>query len=169
MLSIVLGVIVVIILLLIIYLYDINFRQWPVGINEIRGKRGDSSIENFNAPLEYGMGPYSNKKYEYGNILNREIHHGWMHPPQHTPLFESRPNLYAGSPLPLKDSPTETPNYSNGPSVDGTNNTPPAMFMFANNQCKPECCPSTYSCNGGCVCTTSNQRNFINGRGIINK
>ena len=39
------------------------------------------------------------------------------------------------------------------------------LFMFKNNQCKPECCGSSYSCDGGCVCTTPDQREFINTRG----
>ena len=42
---------------------------------------------------------------------------------------------------------------------------PDNMFIFKNNQCKPECCGSTFSCDGGCVCTTPDQRNFINARG----
>jgi hypothetical protein len=46
----------------------------------------------------------------------------------------------------------------NGPATN-------SMFMFGNNQCKPECCGSSYSCGGGCVCTTPEQRNFINTRG----
>lgn len=43
--------------------------------------------------------------------------------------------------------------------------SPDNMFMFKNNQCKPECCGSTFSCDGGCVCTTPDQRDFINARG----
>jgi len=39
------------------------------------------------------------------------------------------------------------------------------LFMFKNNQCKPECCGASYSCDGGCVCTTPDQREFINTRG----
>ena len=39
------------------------------------------------------------------------------------------------------------------------------MFIFAYNKCSPECCPSTYSCDKGCVCTTKQQRKFINTRG----
>jgi len=39
------------------------------------------------------------------------------------------------------------------------------LFMFKNNQCKPECCGSSFSCSGGCVCTTPEQRDYINGRG----
>jgi len=39
------------------------------------------------------------------------------------------------------------------------------LFMFKDNQCKPECCGSSLSCDGGCVCTTPDQRDFINKRG----
>jgi hypothetical protein len=42
---------------------------------------------------------------------------------------------------------------------------PDSLFMFRNNQCKPECCGSSFSCSSGCVCTTSKQRDFINTRG----
>jgi hypothetical protein len=50
----------------------------------------------------------------------------------------------------------------NGPpvTIDGDH-----LFYFANNQCKPECCGATLSCSGGCVCTTPEQRDFINTRG----
>jgi len=40
-----------------------------------------------------------------------------------------------------------------------------SLFMFKNNQCKPECCGASFSCNGGCVCTTPEQRQYIAGRG----
>jgi hypothetical protein len=42
---------------------------------------------------------------------------------------------------------------------------PDNLFMFKNNQCKPSCCGSSYSCGGGCVCTTPEQREYINSRG----
>jgi hypothetical protein len=42
---------------------------------------------------------------------------------------------------------------------------PDNLFIFKNNQCKPECCPASYSCGSGCVCTTSKQRDFIESRG----
>jgi hypothetical protein len=42
---------------------------------------------------------------------------------------------------------------------------PDNLFMFKDNQCKPECCGSSYSCDGGCVCTTPEQRKFVNERG----
>jgi hypothetical protein len=42
---------------------------------------------------------------------------------------------------------------------------PDSLFIFKNNQCKPECCGASFSCGGGCVCTTPAQRDFINSRG----
>ena len=42
---------------------------------------------------------------------------------------------------------------------------PDNLFYFKNNQCKPECCPATLSCDGGCVCSSDFQRKFINERG----
>ena len=52
-----------------------------------------------------------------------------------------------------------------GVSYDGTPSAEKGMFMFANNKSSLECCPSTYSTSTGCVCTTKEQRNFINKRG----
>ena len=40
-----------------------------------------------------------------------------------------------------------------------------ALFMFKNNQCKPECTGSSFSCSSGGVCTTPAQRSYINSRG----
>lgn len=51
----------------------------------------------------------------------------------------------------------------NGPEFQpGTD----SLFIFKNNQCKPECCPSSFSCDGGgCVCTTPAQRQYLASRG----
>ena len=51
------------------------------------------------------------------------------------------------------------------PPVDGDPKSRRKMFMFSYNKCSPECCPSTYSCDRGCICTTEQQRKFINTRG----
>lgn len=42
---------------------------------------------------------------------------------------------------------------------------PDNLFYFKNNQCKPECCGATLSCDGGCVCVNSQQRDYVNRRG----
>jgi len=57
---------------------------------------------------------------------------------------------------PAPNEPTLGPEITPGPDN---------LFLFKNNQCKPECCPASYSCGSGCVCTTSKQRDFIASRG----
>lgn len=42
---------------------------------------------------------------------------------------------------------------------------PDNLFIFKNNQSKPECCSASYASDLGCVCTTPQQRNYINMRG----
>lgn len=42
---------------------------------------------------------------------------------------------------------------------------PDSLFIFKNNQAKPECCSASYASDMGCVCTTPQQRNYINMRG----
>jgi hypothetical protein len=42
---------------------------------------------------------------------------------------------------------------------------PDHLFIFKNNQSKPECCSASYSSDTGCVCTSPEQRNYINMRG----
>lgn len=72
-------------------------------------------------------------------------------------------NLAAGLPPAAQGFRANHPNEPlAGPPVQiGPDN----LFYFKNNQCKPECCGATLSCDGGCVCTTPEQRDFINTRG----
>ena len=52
------------------------------------------------------------------------------------------------------------------PTVDGVPNSQKSLFMFAYNKCKPECCvDSAYSCSGGCVCLTEDQKKHMGSRG----
>lgn len=57
---------------------------------------------------------------------------------------------------PSPNEPLEGPEFEPGPDQ---------LFIFKNNQVKPECCGSTYSSDMGCVCTTPQQRDYINMRG----
>lgn len=50
-----------------------------------------------------------------------------------------------------------------GPEFTGP--SPDNLFMFKNNQCKPECCGASFSCSGGCVCSTPAQRQMVASRG----
>lgn len=51
------------------------------------------------------------------------------------------------------------------PTVDGTPDTPKKMFMFSHNKSSLACCPSTFSDDRGCVCSTPEQQKLIWGRG----
>lgn len=66
-----------------------------------------------------------------------------------------------GEEIPLTDDPVS---YS-FPTVDGNKNSAKKMFMFAHNRSSFDCCPSTFSDDRGCVCTTPDQVNYINTRG----
>ena len=55
-----------------------------------------------------------------------------------------------------------------GPNVDGDPKSPQRLFMFANNTASLNCCPSTYSTDRGCVCSTEKQDDFVTRRGFNN-
>ena len=55
-----------------------------------------------------------------------------------------------------------TPTYA---PIDGNNNSPRMMSMFAYNRSSPECCPSTFSTSRGCVCLSKAQHDFLSSRG----
>lgn len=42
---------------------------------------------------------------------------------------------------------------------------PGELLIFAENDVKPECCPSYYSSSTGCVCASKKQMNYLNQRG----
>lgn len=39
------------------------------------------------------------------------------------------------------------------------------LFMFADNSCSPSCCPGQFSCSGGCICLTQQQKDALSQRG----
>lgn len=51
------------------------------------------------------------------------------------------------------------------PVVDGSKEGPRSMAVMSFNKCGPECCPSTYSCDRGCVCLTEEQKAMMGSRG----
>lgn len=74
--------------------------------------------------------------------------------------------VYQGSTLPdSKPKSVVMDNDESLPPVDGKQGSSKSMFMLAYNKCDPSCCPSTYSCSGGCVCMTKDQVNFVGNRG----
>ena len=55
--------------------------------------------------------------------------------------------------------------YNSGPPIPLPEGE---MFMFANTEFKPECCPNAYSNSSGCACMTGEQYNYIIQRGNNN-
>ena len=92
----------------------------------------------------------------------------WSHSPNNVSLV-SDSNLFTvqGHGTPQKPVLSD-PSSLSGPSIDGTPDQPNKMFMFANNVSSPNCCPSTFSTDTGCVCTTDKQRDFVASRGYNN-
>lgn len=67
---------------------------------------------------------------------------------------------------------TDLERFTQGKTGAAGNDAPPipfdspeqSMFILGNNTCSPSCCPSTYSCSGGCVCLTNTQKELLAGR-----
>jgi len=83
-------------------------------------------------------------------------------PDNNTPLVR---DVTVHSPIGSPHFLTEDLASGNFPTVDGNENSPKHLFMFARNQARPECCPSTYSTSTGCVCRNENQDRVIQSRG----
>ena len=130
-------------------------------------------IEHFKSPIDpNSIGPYNkldlnvdqhgkyNKKYSR-NTNNSKC--DWRKEPCDAKLLN---NIKFTTPLGQQGRYVPDPDhYKTLPSVDGNKNSPKSMFMFTYNQCHPDCCPSTYSCDHGCACTNKQQRELLNTRG----
>ena len=75
----------------------------------------------------------------------------WRKQPNNVPLLQGKFFVPQGTPLPLRCESV----YQSLPEN--------SMFLFAKNVASPLCCPSTYSTDRGCVCTTPEQRALLNG------
>lgn len=73
----------------------------------------------------------------------------WRHKPNDSKKLKGKVFVPSGTPLPLKSEEM----YHVVPDN--------SMFMFSQNISRPECCPSTYSSSGGCICSTKQQREFV--------
>jgi hypothetical protein len=155
-------------ILAILYVLYNTFQVTAVPLEKgVKYTAGQSVHEPFTssmgAPLDYGIGSYSNIKlgYPYQN--------SWRNDTQNIPLLKRPVFTGQGTPFPLKSSDSMQPIYPTmGPTVDGLPNSPTSMFMLKYNQSKPECCPSTFSTSTGCICLTGQQSDWINSRGSNN-
>lgn len=75
-------------------------------------------------------------------------------------------NAYMGVQYPTEELATEDDSLD-GPSIDGDDDSPHKLSMFANNMTSINCCgDSPYVSSSGCVCMTKKQKNFIQNRGL---
>ena len=140
------AIIIILVLSLIIFIYnniEIKWIHTVKGLDTIVGKKGDNGLYNKNTYETFNSNPAS-LNYNMGKYSNLIL-----------------PNM--DKEIPLKKQSEHL--YTNGTNVDGTPVSPKSMAIFQYNFCKPECCPATYSCSGGCICQTSDQKKFINRRG----
>ena len=132
------------------------------------------NVENFQSSVKpKAIGPYNKLELnvdEYGTYHKNYIRNnpnskcGWRHEPCDAMLLNK---IKFTAPVGLEKKYVPDPQHSKTfPTVDGSKDGPRSMFMFTYNQCHPDCCPSTYSCSNGCVCTNEKQRELLNKRGM---
>ena len=100
------------------------------------------------APVNYSMGNGVIGSYDGLNLVPPGGSQ-WRKYPSQAPLLKNPIFVpqNAGVPLRNEQVPVNIPDDS--------------MFIFAKNVASPYCCPSTYSTDTGCVCTTKQQRDLI--------
>lgn len=120
-------------------------------INNINGYT-NKNTSNYSAPIDFNVGEgiigsYDNIKFEKDS--KKKIDYNMKN---NTKFFVPQ-----GTPLPLKNEVI----YSELPKD--------SMFIFANSYASPDCCPSTYSTDRGCVCVTDFQKKYIGEQRGLNK
>ena len=123
---------------------------------------GPTGFENymFTVATNYQMGPYDGLSLKLPNpdseyILQKNV----------SLADKEDMCVYQGIDVPLK---CDKSLYSGmGPSITGIEGDDQNLFTLYRNKSSPDCCPSTFSTSTGCVCTTNEQRNYINKRGMV--
>lgn len=106
-------------------------------VKEAFGQRNALGSDDYGAPLNYHM--------DSGVIGNN---------------WETAARNYANQ-LGNQDNTNSGEYYKGGPIP-----LPPGeLLIFAENEVKPECCPSYYSSSTGCVCASKKQMDYLNKRG----
>lgn len=92
---------------------------------------------------------------DYGAPINYNMDNGLP-----TKNWENAARNYAKQ-MGNQDNTKSGMNYKGGPIP-----LPPGeLLIFADNEVKPECCPSYYSSSTGCICTSQKQWDYLNQRG----
>ena len=112
---------------------------------------------------------FNNRMKYDGIVLKPEGNSKWRRHPSNVDYYDGN-TLYSpqGHTINVEEENNGmVGNNANAPVIDSDKNSQKSMFTLAFNKCSLACCPSTYSCDGGCVCTTEKQRQFIAQRGIL--
>ena len=132
----------------------------PVSDTEDKKSETETETKTETVGSKLNMGPYDGLCLKTGN------EEYWMKSPDNSELVSNEQLFtYLGSQGPLKMALSDQAALT-GPSITGKEGSPTKMSIFANNQASLSCCPSTYSTSTGCICTTEDQRRFINSRGV---
>jgi hypothetical protein len=116
-------------------------------INKVRGKMS-STGNNTPSPIKNNIGTGVLGSYD-NLLLKTPCKDSWRKPPCNPPIKSDKLWVPQGTPLPLKNEMI----YSDVPED--------SMFLFARSYASPACCPSTFSTDRGCVCTTPEQRKYV--------
>lgn len=143
--------------------FDLNdyLDKSNINTNKVTGDGGAMGQKDNKPSLT--MGPYDGLCLKTGN------EEYWMKSPDETTLLPNdKLYTYLSSQGPIKMRLSDQSALT-GPPVDGVKGSDEKMFMLANNVTSPLCCPSTFSTSTGCLCTTKNQRDFVNSRGNLSE
>ncbi len=128
-----------------------NFNKWNKGANkESNNVKGftNSSTYNYASPLNFNIG--NGVLGSYDNLsLRTTCSNGWSHTPCDPPKKSNIQYVPQGTPLPLKNEEI----YSQIPDN--------SMFIFSRSYASPDCCPSTFSTDRGCICNSDQLKAFI--------
>ena len=146
-----------------------NFASVVDSITKKQQPNNTNLINVNNVPIDNDPGLLYNNISAYdGLCLKTGNPEFWSHSPNNIPLVNNN-TLYTVQGHSTPEKPViSDPSSLSGPTLDGSPDQPNKMFMFANNQSSPNCCPSTFSTSTGCVCTTDKQRDFVASRGFNN-
>lgn len=144
------------------YYFKINFKNYLNNLNKIFFEKDMNTIEEQFIDLQPAQISYKMGEYDANQLENSDNEDTWRNHPD-KPLNEEL--VFTPQGTPVSPSPTVSDMNQDGPFVDGVPTSQKSMFMFSQNKSSLDCCPSTYSTDTGCVCTTKKQRDFLAARG----
>ena len=126
-----------------------------IGWNNLKYNKEDSKFNRVNCPVyndsEFkNLGPGKSKCYKSND--NTE--------PLYKEFDKSKVDFTKYNNLGITDKYLGLDENIGTPGItNDKNDNRKSLFNFSYNKCSPDCCPSTYSCSGGCICLSEKQKN----------